>query len=69
MEKVFKSFVDLVQKDYQNARSEDKDGLKVDLDDNWKNRVYEEYNRALPSSTDLDITGVSHPEEENYIPF
>ncbi|MDR0772837.1 MAG: hypothetical protein LBE46_00630 [Wolbachia pipientis] len=34
MEKVLYSFVDLVQKDYQNVGSKDKDGLEVDLDDN-----------------------------------
>lgn len=69
MKKVFESFLDLVQKDYQNAKLKDKKGLEVDLNDNWKNRVREEYGRVLPPSTTLDISGVSHPEEENYIQF
>jgi hypothetical protein len=50
-----------------NAKLKGKDELEVDLDNDWKREVYEEYDRILPPSTALDISVVSHPEEENYI--
>lgn len=72
MKKVFESFMDLVQRDYQNAKSKGKDNREVKLDENWKERVHEEYDRILQSiqpSTALNVSGVSNPVEENYIQF
>ncbi|MFP3015768.1 MAG: hypothetical protein ACEY3B_05730 [Wolbachia sp.] len=67
MGKVFDSFVDLVQRDYQNAKFKGSDGVEVKLDDNWGSSVYEEYGRQVKPSTSMNVSNISKPEEGNYI--
>lgn len=57
--------VELVQKDYENARSKDKDMVEVKLDSNWKEVINKEYVQQI-DLYDINMTGQSIPVIEDY---